>query len=87
MLGYEIDDLRCEIMRCTQAEPFLFRLYNVECRILLFREPESQPPCIFFDSFQAGEGMSRVGYTSVLVEHTVDYDTDLSLYIPPINIL
>ena len=44
MLGYGIEDLRCEIMRCTQSETFLFRLYYVEGRILLFREPEYQPP-------------------------------------------
>jgi hypothetical protein len=41
------DNLRCEIMRSTQAEPFLFRLYNVECRILLFRESRYQPPCMW----------------------------------------
>lgn len=40
-------DIRCEIMRCAQAEPFLFRLYNVEFCVLLFREPGYQLPLIF----------------------------------------
>lgn len=46
-------DLRCHIMRSTQAESFLFRLHNVECPILLFCESGYQLTCILL----AAEGV------------------------------
>jgi hypothetical protein len=39
------------------------------------------------DSYQAGGGTYWVEIDLFKVEHTVDYDIDLLLYIPPIDIL
>jgi len=83
-------------MRGTQAEPFLFRLHNVQCRVLLFCESESQPLCICLRAAGCRREMHEScdvcadiwwEFDLLEVEHTVDYDIDLLLYIPPIDTL